>query len=59
MKALAQQPPSQAPSDEWCWPIDLTHYDRSPCLSDAERQALDELMDRFAHGQRPIGANIR
>jgi integrase len=53
MKALARQPSSQAPSDGWCWPIDLTHYDRSPCLSDAERQALDELVDRFAHGRRP------
>jgi integrase len=49
-------PPSQpdtAPAAAWSWPIDLTRYDRSPALSDAEQRALAFLYNP-APGQPPV-----
>jgi integrase len=53
MTAPALRSTADEACDGWCWPINLSHYDRTPSFSDAERQALAELVDRFAHGRRP------
>jgi hypothetical protein len=37
----------KAPLVSWQWPVDLTAYDRSPALSDAERASLESLIKRF------------
>lgn len=34
-------------TQQWCWPIDLTLYDRSPLLSEAEEIQLGLLLQRF------------
>src|SRR5260370_40262638 len=48
MKAQSKQ---QLPvSQEWHWPLDITHYDRSPALSTAEYTELDTLVSRFDAG---------
>src|SRR5258708_38816548 len=35
------------------WPVDVTHYDRSPDLNEAERAELERLMSRKPFQLRP------
>ncbi len=41
------------PSSSWHWPVDITHYDRSPDLNEAERAELKRVMDHSPFQLRP------
>ena len=43
-------PPSPPP---WHWPVDVTHYDRSPDLNEVEQAELKRLMGESSFQLRP------
>ncbi len=49
-KPVALLPP---PSLSWHWPVDVTHYDRAPHLTEAERAELKRVMKHSPFPLRP------